>query len=93
MSPLSADALGAAASALPAWTVSADGLRRTFEFDGFTEAFSFMTRVAAIAEALDHHPDWSNVYRRVEICLSTHDAGGVTELDVRMAREIDATLG
>ena len=60
-------------------------------FGDFSRAFGFMTRVAMQAEKLDHHPEWSNVYSKVDIVLTTHDAGGVTELDVAMARFIDAT--
>ena len=72
-------------SSLPGWTFSGDALRRDFEFADFSEAFGFMTRVALAAEKLDHHPDWSNVWSRVSVALRTHDAGGVTELDFRLA--------
>ena len=65
---------------------------RKFEFSDFSEAFSFMTRVAMIAETHDHHPEWFNVYNRVEITLTTHDAGGLSLRDVKMARKIDALL-
>ncbi len=84
--------LDAARAALPAWTVAADRLTRRFRFDGFGAAWAFMSRVALLAERQDHHPDWSNSYGRVEIALTTHDAGGVTARDVRLARAIDATL-
>jgi 4a-hydroxytetrahydrobiopterin dehydratase len=70
---------------LPGWTFSGGALRREFVFSDFSEAFAFMTRVALAAEKMDHHPDWSNVWSRVSVSLSTHDAGGVTELDVRLA--------
>jgi 4a-hydroxytetrahydrobiopterin dehydratase len=66
-----------------------DAIRKAFKFGDFNHAFAFMTRVALKAEQLDHHPEWSNVYSKVEILLSTHDAGGVTELDVALARFID----
>ena len=65
-------------------------LRRNFEFADFSEAFGFMTRVALIADKLDHHPEWSNVYNRVEILITTHDAGGLTELDRQFIAAVDA---
>lgn len=72
------------------WTESDGALRRDFEFDDFRAAFAFMTRVAFIAEDLDHHPDWSNVYNRVSITLTTHDAGNtVTDRDRAMSEAID----
>lgn len=77
---------------LPAWSVH-DGDRpaitRSLRFADFNAAFGFMSRVALLAEKMDHHPEWSNVYNRVEVLLTTHDAGGVTDKDVRMARFID----
>lgn len=78
---------------LPDWSAGQGGrdeIVRTFAFADFNAAFAFMTRVALKAEALDHHPEWSNVYNRVEVVLTTHDAGGVTSLDVEMARFMDA---
>jgi Pterin-4a-carbinolamine dehydratase len=82
-------------SELSGWSVNADGtaISRRFVFRDFSEAFGFMTRVALAAEALDHHPDWSNVFRTVEISLSTHDARGLTELDFTLAVKIDAIAG
>jgi len=79
-------------SALPEWSLCRDGnaIERTFEFGDFSAAFAFMTRVALIAEKRDHHPEWFNVYNRVEITLTTHDAGGLSLRDVKMARKIDA---
>ena len=71
--------------ALPGWEFRDDRLHRRFRFADFSEAFAFMTRSAMVAEQLDHHPDWSNVYNRVEVMLFTHDQGGVTELDLRLA--------
>jgi len=62
-----------------------DAITKTFSFADFNQAFGFMSRMALIAEKMDHHPEWFNVYNRVEVVLTTHDAGGVTELDVRMA--------
>lgn len=75
------------------WKEQNDKLSRTFEFKDFNEAFSFMTRVALIAEKMDHHPNWSNVYNKVVIELTTHSAGNkVTELDRTLAKKIDALL-
>ncbi|MEZ5680263.1 MAG: 4a-hydroxytetrahydrobiopterin dehydratase [Erythrobacter sp.] len=80
--------------ALCGWQLARDGaaIERKFEFADFSEAFAFMTRVAMIAETRDHHPEWFNVYNRVEITLTTHDAGGLSLRDVKMARKIDALL-
>lgn len=80
--------------ALPEWTLSREGkaIERKFEFDNFSQAFAFMTRVAMIAEKRDHHPEWFNVYNRVEVTLTTHDAGGLSLRDVKMARKIDALV-
>lgn len=83
-----------ALASLPEWAVRDDGLaiERTLRFGNFSEAFGFMTRVALIAEKQDHHPEWFNVYNRVEITLTTHDAGGLSARDIEMARAIDALL-
>ena len=70
-----------------------DAIRKTYTFANFVEAFGFMTRVALHAEKLDHHPEWFNVYRTVEVTLSTHDAGGLTELDVKLATRMDGLAG
>lgn len=89
--PLTSDEIREALGSLPGWRHEADALVKTFEFGGFREAFSFMTRVAFEAEALDHHPDWANVYKRVTIRLNTHSAGGkVTSRDLELARKIQA---
>ena len=83
-------AIEAALRTVPAWRRDGNTIRRHFEFADFRAAFSFMAAVAAIADALDHHPDWSNSYRKVDVALSTHDAGGLTVLDFELARRIDA---
>lgn len=81
----------AALAELPDWTLRGDGLAivRSFRFADFSEAFAFMTRVGLLAEKADHHPEWCNVYNRVEITLTTHDAGGLSARDVAMALAID----
>ena len=80
---------------LPGWRWDGDAraIRRTYRFADFPAAFSFMTRVAMAAEKADHHPDWSNSWNRVDIALSTHSAGGLTALDLEMARTIDGLAG
>ncbi|MGI8840901.1 MAG: 4a-hydroxytetrahydrobiopterin dehydratase [Caulobacteraceae bacterium] len=70
-----------------------DAIAKTFRFKDFNAAFGWMTRVALAAEKLDHHPEWLNVYNRVDVTLATHDAGGVTELDVMLGRIMDAAVG
>ena len=77
---------------LPAWKLveGRDAITRAFRFKDFSEAWGFMARVALLAEAQDHHPEWFNVWNRVEITLSTHDAGGLSARDVRLAKAIDA---
>lgn len=76
----------------PGWDVVEGSLHRTFEFADFAEAFAFMTRVAAAAERLDHHPDWSNSWNRVDIRLCSHDVGRLTSRDQRLAEAIDEVL-
>jgi 4a-hydroxytetrahydrobiopterin dehydratase len=80
---------------LPDWTLVAerDALRRVFVFRDFAEAWAFMSRVALLAEKHDHHPEWSNVWNRVEIVLTTHEAGGLSSRDVALAQAIDAVIG
>ncbi len=77
---------------LDGWELNAGKLCRQFTFQDFVAAFGFMTRVALIAESMNHHPDWSNVYNRVVIQLTSHDAGGLTERDFRLAQRIDTLL-
>ncbi|MCA3277960.1 MAG: 4a-hydroxytetrahydrobiopterin dehydratase [Roseomonas sp.] len=78
--------------ALPEWKLveGRDAITRSFRFKDFSEAWGFMARVALLAEGQDHHPEWFNVWNRVEITLSTHDAGGLSARDVRLAKAIDA---
>ena len=78
-------------SELEGWELANDdkAIRRQFRFKDFSEAFGFMSRAALAAEKLDHHPDWSNVYNRVEVVLTTHDTGGLTELDFKLAAAMD----
>ena len=84
-------ALSDALKELPGWQrkPGANAISREFSFKNFVDAFGFMTRVALLAQKLDHHPDWSNGYNKVSITLSTHSAGGISDLDIALAREID----
>ena len=75
---------------LPNWSLTQGKIRRELEFPNFVEAFGFMSRLALVAEKMDHHPNWSNVYNRVVIELETHDAGGLTELDFELASVAEA---
>ncbi len=77
-------------SEIPGWSYADGSLTRTFQFDDFVAAFGFMSSVALLAEKLDHHPNWSNVYHTVEIALNTHDAGGITDFDFVLAQRINA---
>jgi 4a-hydroxytetrahydrobiopterin dehydratase len=92
---LTADARKAALAALPGWSelMERDAIFRKFVFRDFNEAFGFMTRAALIAEKRDHHPEWLNVYKTVEVTLSTHDAGGLTEKDIALAQAMDKLAG
>ena len=87
-------ARAAALAGLPEWTAvqDPDGIKRRFAFADFNAAFGFMTRVALLADKADHHPEWSNVYNRVDILLTTHDAGGLSQRDIDMAKAIDGLL-
>jgi 4a-hydroxytetrahydrobiopterin dehydratase len=89
---LSSEARTAALKVLSGWSrvEGRDAIARVFTFRDFNEAFGFMTRVALVAEKIDHHPEWRNVYKTVEVVLATHDAGGVTERDIRLAKAMDA---
>jgi 4a-hydroxytetrahydrobiopterin dehydratase len=88
---LSADVRAAALQELSGWSdvQGRDAITRTFTFKDFNEAFGFMCRVALVAEKHDHHPEWRNVYRTVEVTLSTHDAGGLSQRDIELARAMD----
>jgi len=91
---LTPDERDAALASLPGWTLRADGqaIIRSFTFKDFSEAFAFMTRVALYAEKADHHPEWSNVWNKVHVTLTTHDAGGLSARDMAMAGVIGGML-
>jgi 4a-hydroxytetrahydrobiopterin dehydratase len=86
---LEGEALSAAVAGLEGWSLREGKLHREFRFSDFVTAFGFMTRVALVAESLDHHPEWSNVYSRVSVDLTTHDAGGITASDVELAQRMN----
>ncbi len=88
---LDAAARNAALTQLPEWkdVPGRDAIQRTFTFADFNAAFGFMSRVAPMAEKMDHHPEWFNVYKRVDVTLTTHDCGGVSERDIKLARFMD----
>jgi 4a-hydroxytetrahydrobiopterin dehydratase len=92
---LSGQARSRALAGLKGWSEvkGRDAISKKFVFADFSEAFGFMTRAALIAEKMDHHPEWFNVYKNVEVTLSTHDAGGVTERDVKLAEAMDRLAG
>lgn len=85
----------AALAKLPGWRMveGRDAIQKTFTFKDFNQAFGFMARVALVAEKMDHHPEWSNVYKTVDVTLSSHDAGGLTERDVKLAAAMDRIAG
>ena len=86
---LTAEQLSSVAEKLPGWTLADQRLRRQWRFRNFVEAFGFMTRVALLAEAMNHHPEWSNVYANVTIELTTHDVNGLSDLDLKLAEAIN----
>jgi len=92
---LAGEARKAALARVPAWqeVSGRDAIARKFTFKDFNEAFGFMARAALVAEKMNHHPEWANVWRTVEVTLSTHDAGGLTELDIRLAEAMDRIAG
>ena len=75
------------------WTIENGKLHKEFQFDNFVSAFGFMTQLALVAESMNHHPEWFNVYNRVTIDLTTHDAGGISDLDFQWAKQADAISG
>ncbi len=87
---LNDDEIPARIADLPGWTLADGGLEQTFRFDDFVTAFGFMTSAAIIAEKMNHHPEWSNVYGRVTVRLTTHDVGGLSDLDVDLASRLSA---
>ena len=93
MACLSEDEISSGLQSLPGWERRGDRIARCFRFPGFVEAFGWMTSVALVAEKWDHHPEWRNVYGTVEVELTTHDAGGITELDLRLAGEMSRLFG
>ena len=92
---LSGEARNRALTRLKGWSDvdGRDAIHKKFVFADFNQAFGFMARAALVAEKMDHHPEWSNVYKTVEVTLSTHDAGGLTELDVKLAEAMDKFAG
>ncbi|MGF1599367.1 MAG: 4a-hydroxytetrahydrobiopterin dehydratase [Acidimicrobiales bacterium] len=78
---------------VPGWAVDDGALARTFEFSDFVQAFGFMASAAIVAEKMNHHPEWSNVYNRVTVRLTTHDAGGISELDFELASRLSDLAG
>lgn len=91
--PLSLEQISKLSVELPGWRVENGKLHRDFLFADFNAAFGFMARVALVAETLGHHPEWSNVWNKVTIELTTHDVGGLSELDVKLAQRINQLLG
>ncbi|MFT6110630.1 MAG: 4a-hydroxytetrahydrobiopterin dehydratase [Planctomycetota bacterium] len=92
MKQLDAAAVESELARLDGWSLDGAKLHKTYTFPDFVEAFAFMTRVAVLAEEQDHHPEWRNVYRTVEVHLTTHDAGGISERDFRLARSMDLAV-
>lgn len=94
MTPLDAESLKRHLAGLPGWTHHADrgAISRSFRFANFAEAFGFMAQMAAVSERLDHHPEWFNVYNRVEVTLTTHDADGLSERDITWAKAADGAF-
>ncbi len=92
MKKLSEQEISEKLESLEGWSYRDNSLQTSFEFENFKEAFTLMTRIAFEAEAQNHHPDWTNVYNQLEISLSTHDAGGVTEKDFKLAKAIEGIV-
>jgi 4a-hydroxytetrahydrobiopterin dehydratase len=89
-SRLSGDEIRSKLASLPSWSVTAEKLHREYRFASFVEAFGFMTSAALVAESMNHHPEWFNVYSTVRVDLSTHDAGGITQMDFDLAERMEA---
>ena len=92
-SPMTEEVVGRELRGLSGWEGDHQALHRIFIFGDFVEAFGWMSKVALVAEKMDHHPDWKNVYRTVEVTLRTHDAGGVTALDIALATRMNDLAG
>lgn len=94
MTPLNPDEIRERLAELPEWTLDEDqgAITRSFVFGNFAEAFGFMTRMALVSEKLDHHPEWFNVYNRVDVTLTTHDANGLSERDITWAKAADGAF-
>ncbi len=90
MQKLDDEVIATALATVPGWALKGDGIERRYTFPDFVAAFAFMTRVALLAEKADHHPEWSNVYNKVDIRLTTHDSGGLTARDFALAKAIDS---
>ena len=90
---LNADAIQVGLDDLEGWTITDEKLHREFRFKNFVAAFGFMTSAAIEAEKMDHHPEWFNVYNKVSVDLTTHDAGGITELDFQLAKKMNQLAG
>lgn len=90
--PFTSDEIQSALAGLPGWTSEGDAITKTYEFADFAAAMGFMARAAPGIDELDHHPEWTNVYNRVDVRLSSHDAGGVTDRDVRLAILLDGLV-
>ncbi len=89
MTSFTADQIDAAVDALPGWSADGDAIAKSFEFDDFAAAIAFINRAVGPIDEMNHHPEWSNVYNRVDVRLTSHDAGGVTDRDVQLARVLD----
>lgn len=92
MTTLNESQIREALRTLSGWTYTDNALKKQFKFKNFSEAWGFMSRAALMAEKMDHHPDWSNTYNKVDVALSTHDAGGVTEKDVKLATFMESAI-
>ena len=90
---LSSEEVKQSLESIKGWDLDGNHIRQKFKFNDFVDAFGFMTKVAVVAEKMNHHPEWSNVYNNVEIGLTTHDHGGLTQLDIELAKKIDKLRG